>query len=49
MGVPYKEKEKKVFKQPLNAMNTELDVIIIKKFMKDLKFEFLSLLPIIFK
>lgn len=49
MGVPYKENEKKVFKQPLMAMNTELEVIMTKKRVKNLKFEFLSLVPIIFK
>jgi hypothetical protein len=47
MVVPYKENEKKVFKQPLRAMNTE--VIMTKKRVKNLKFEFLSLVPIIFK
>jgi len=49
MGVPYKEKEKKVFKQPVRAMNTELDVNITKKRIRNLKFEFLSLVSIIFK
>jgi hypothetical protein len=49
MGVPYKENEKKVFKQPLRAMNTELEVNITKKRVQNSKFEFLSLVPKMFK